>query len=221
MKKNVADDGSIVNAVREVMKTHSRIESQREFIDLVLSKLDSTCPGMRASPIRIRKAAVLSGSVKLEILYRISERTDLPDICPVCGSAMRSVSNRTLDDQTTELKRNCTVCPYSTGNEVLIPARYSFVRTTVKALSEKEERIRKLKKASALLKQASKIIGEALDGSEISTRQTYTRELISKIISSKDMAGSITNLIADLDEQPDPLWTKPLSTPKYPDRKGI
>ncbi len=217
MKKNVADDGSIVNAVREVMRSHPRIESQREFVNLVLSKLDSVCPGMRASPIRIRKAAVLSGSVKLEILYRVSERPELPDLCPVCGSAMRSVSNRTLDDLTAELKRNCTVCPYSTGNGALVPARYAFVRTTAKALSEKEERIRKLKKASALLKQASRIIGEALDGSEISTRQTYARERIAEIVSSKDMAGSITNMIADLDGQPDPLWTKPLSTPKYLD----
>lgn len=221
MQKNIADDNSIVMAVREVMKTRPRIDSQRGFVNAVLSKLDSISPGARASPVRIRKAAVLSGSVRLEILYRESERPDLPEICPVCGSAMVSVRNRTLESQVAELKRNCSVCAYSTGTDVLVPARYTFVRCHVKEVSDKEERIRKLKKARSLLKQASKLISEALDGSDIPTRQKPSREMIDEIVSSKEMAGSIPNLIADLDEKQDPLWTKPLSTPKYPDRKGI
>lgn len=221
MKKNIADDDSIVKAVCEVMKTRPRIDSQREFVNAVLKELSSVTPGVRASAVRIRKAAVLSGSVRLEILYRESERPDLPEICPVCGSAMVSVLNRTLESQTTELKRNCSICTYSTGADVLVPARYTFVRTSAKTVSEMEVRVRKLRKAASLLKQASRLIGEALDGTEISTRQECPREIISEIATSKEMAGSIPNLIADLDERPDPLWTKPLSTPKYPDRKGI
>lgn len=221
MPKNVADNNSIIRAVREVMKTHPRIDSQREFVDAVLSKLETISPGMRAGAVRIRKLAVLSGSVKLEMQYRDSERPDMPEICPVCGSSMTTVRTRTLESETVEIKKNCSVCPYSTGTEILLPARYIFIRTNVKNPSEKETRIRKLEKAASLLKQASKLIGEAMDGTEIPTRQNRSRDMIDEIVSSDEISGSIPNLIADLNEIPDPLWTKPLSTPKYPDRKGI
>lgn len=223
MPRNIADDGSIVRAVRKVMDARRRVESQRELSDLVLKELDANDSDVCASPTRIRKAAILSGSVKIEISYRESLRSEMPDICPVCGSAMAPVYNKTLDGRVTEIKRNCIVCPYSAGKKVMVPGKYVFMRTTAKPVPFEEERVRKLKKAASLLRQASRLIHDALDGTDMAGRQNYARAEIDEIVSSKEKAGSIPNLIADLRAGPgsDPLWTKPLSSPKYPDRKDI
>ena len=45
--------------------------------------------------------------------------------------------------------------------------------------------------------------------------------MIDEILHSREMTGSIPNLEADIraEAHSDPLWTKPLSSPKYPERK--
>lgn len=224
MSRNIAGEDSIVRAVRKVMDTERRVESQRELSELVLKEL-GTEEGreIRASPSRIRKAAILSGSVKIEISYRESERSEIPEICPVCGSAMAPVYNRTLDGKTVEIKRRCIVCPYSAGKKPMVPGKYIFTRTSIKEVPEEEWRIRKLKKAASRLRQAEKLIREALDGSPIPRRQDGICGTLEHLISSKETADTIPCILADLRGETgnDPLWTKPLSSPKYPDRKDF
>ena len=222
MSQNIASDEAIASAVRNVLNRTVRIESQRELADRVLNELRRNDPEVRAGAVRIRKVAVTSGAAKLEIAYRESERSGLPDVCPVCGSGMSPVSNTTLDGDLIEIKRSCSVCPYTVGRKMLVPGKYAFVRTANKNLSDEEIRIRKLRKAASLLRQASRLIGESLEGTNFPQRQDYSREMIDEILTSRDMTGSIPNLEADIraESHSDPLWTKPLSSPKYPDRKG-
>jgi hypothetical protein len=215
------DEETIVYAVRKVMLKKPRIDSQREFAALVTEALKEEDPDIRISASRIRKVAVTSGVVKLDIGYRETDRSDLPDLCPVCGSGMSPVINNTLDGDITEIKRNCTVCPYSVGKTVLVPGKYVFIRTAGRELTEQEIRLRKLRKAASLLRKASRLIGESLDGTNFPQRQDYAQEMIDEILHSREMTGSIPNLKADIraEAHSDPLWTKPLSSPKYPERK--
>ena len=222
MSNKISDEADISAAVRRVMQRKPRIETQRELAELVLVEMRKTDPEARASAVRIRRIAVTSGAVHLEIDYRESTRDTLPDICPVCGSGMSSVMNNTLDGERTEIKRNCTVCPYSVGKVLMMPGKYAFIRSSGEVTAE-EARIRKLKKAASLLRSASKLIDEAIEGTNFPERGEYSREMIDEILTSKDMTGSIPNLIADVrgEGHRDPLWTESLSTPKYPNRKGI
>ena len=222
MSNKISDEADISAAVRRVMQRKPRIETQRELAELVLVEMRKTDPEARASAVRIRRIAVTSGAVHLEIDYRESTRDTLPDICPVCGSGMSSVMNNTLDGERTEIKRNCTVCPYSVGKVLMMPGKYAFIRSPGEVTAE-EARIRKLKKAASLLRSASKLIDEAIEGTNFPERGEYSREMIDEILTSKDMTGSIPNLIADVrgEGHRDPLWTESLSTPKYPNRKGI
>lgn len=204
------------------MKRKTRIDTQKELCELVRAELAKSSPGVRASAKRIRRIAIGSGAVRLEIDYRESSKTALPDICPVCGNGMSSVINNTLDGERTEIKRNCTVCPYSVGKVLMVPGKYSFVRSSGE-VSADELRIRKLKKAASLLRSASKLIDEAIADTNFPQRGEYSKEMIDEILTSKEMTGSIPNLIADVrgEGHNDPLWTESLSTPKYPNRKGI
>lgn len=223
MAQNIADDQSIIDAARRVMQTRPRIECQGTFANLVLEELKREDESIRASPARIRKVAVSSGAVKVEIEYRETDRVDLPEICPVCGNGMSPVYNGTLDGKIVEIKRNCTVCSFSVGKKVLTPGKYIFVRGSNRDIDLVEMRIRKLRKAASFLKKASKMIEESLEGTNFPQRCDYAQEMIEEILHSREMTGSIPNLEADIRGEchSDPLWTKPLSSPKYPDRKGI
>ena len=105
------------------------------------------------------------------------------DICPVCGSGMSSIMNNTLDGELTEIKRNCSVCPFTVGKTVLVPGRYCFVRSTAEVNAE-ELRIRKLKKAASLLRQASRLIDEAVENTNFPERGEYAREMMKKLEAS-------------------------------------
>lgn len=221
MKFKIPDQDTVCKAVSRVMLRNQRIGSQRELSDLVQKELSSEDPEYRISGERIRKVAVSYGAAKVEIEYREAVKKKLPDICPVCGNAMSPIMNMTLEGDVTEVKRNCTVCPFTAGQKACSPGRYIFVRTPPHEVPEEEIRIRKLRKAASHLRAAEKLISEALEGTNFPDRGAIATDKISEILRSKDAAWSIPNLEADIRDigHEDPLWTNPLGSPKYPTRK--
>ncbi len=221
MSFKIPDQDTVSESVRRVMRRNQRVESQRMLSDLVQEDLASVDPEYRISGERIRRIAVSTGAVKLEIEYRDSVREELPDICPVCGNAMSPIMNMTLEGDVTEVKRNCSVCPFTVGRTFRSPGRYIFIRTSSSEVSEEEIRIRKLKKAASHLRAAERLIADALEGTDFPERRAFAAERIGEILRSKDAAGSIPNLEADIRDsgREGPLWTDPLRTPKYPSRK--
>ena len=221
VKFKIPDRDTVSDSVREVMRHNQRVESQRELSDLVQKELETVDPDYRISGERIRKIAVSSEAVRLEIEYRETDRDDLPDICPVCGNSMTPIINMTLEGDRTEVKRTCSVCPFSIGRKPRIPGRYIFFRTSLHEVSDMEDRIRKLKKAASHLRAAEKLISEALEGTDFPDRKEFAAGKIHEILKSREDAGSLPNLEADIrdSEREGPLWTEPLNTPKYPSRK--
>ena len=216
-------DDMVEMAIRMVMDLNRRVESQNSLCSMVIEVLRLEDPDVHISANRIRRIAIDRNAARLEIEYRGSQRKDLPDICPVCGNAMSPTMNMTLDGNITEVTRDCTVCPYSVDKKIMVPGRYIFVRVPRKEVSEREVRIRKIKKAAALLRKASSLVSEAVDGTSFSQRKEYIEGSLNEILTSKDRAGSIPNLesdIRDMDRE-DPLWTRPTASPKYADRKDI
>ena len=67
-----------------------------------------------------------------------------------------------------------------------------------------------------MLVKAGTLISEAVEGTELSSRTDFSEDGIENIISSKEESGSINNLIADLKDREDPLWTRPFDSPKRP-----
>lgn len=216
------DEETIVEAIRKVMQKNPRVESQRRLAELVCKELENDVDEVHLGADRIRRIAVNAHLVKIEIEYRDSSQNFAPDLCPVCRNLMVQLCNSTLTGEITEFKRKCSVCTYSTyGGRGKKPARYTFVKCSVHDLPMDEMRISKLNSAAALLRRASKLISEAVDGTSFAQRKSNSIDLINTVLLSKNMAGSIPNLIADVktDGQGDPLWTKPIGTPKYPERK--
>ena len=77
---------------------------------------------------RLRRLLVSVPGVKLTVHY--TERPDgpLPERCPVCGSELEAIRNRTLTGETVVLGRECTRCSYWTHAARRVPVRYAVSR---------------------------------------------------------------------------------------------
>ena len=178
MPHKIPGEDVVSSAIISVMNRNPHIETQKEFLRLVRKELSKVDEEYRVSGERIRRIGVERGIVKITIEYRESDIADLPHICPVCKNAMSPVMNRSLEGEYVEIKRKCTVCPYTMGKKVLLPGRYVFSRSKTIGTSPQEESLRKLRKANAKIKEASELIGEAVAGTE---HQEKGAELISSL----------------------------------------
>lgn len=113
-------------AMADVLREQGTVESQARFTELVREKLRDIDPEYTVTEERLRLAAVRSEMVTLEVLSRDSGKRSRSRTCPVCGSRLRRVRNKTLSGGTTTLGYRCGVCPYSTGSTRRIPTRYVF-----------------------------------------------------------------------------------------------
>jgi hypothetical protein len=77
---------------------------------------------------RLRRLLVDVPGVKLTVHYTERPQAPLPDRCPVCGSRLEPVRNRTLTGETVVLGRRCPHCEYWTHGARRVPVRYIVSR---------------------------------------------------------------------------------------------
>jgi len=223
MPYRIPDEDALSAAIKAVMTSHPHIDSQKELVRLVRMELSKIDEDYRASGERIRKIGIDRGIVKLTIEYHETYSDAKPEICPVCKNAMEPVMNMSLEGNVVEVKRKCTVCPYNMGKITLVPGRYGFSRTGHGEVPENVKRIRKLKKAQARLNEAYAMVLEAVNMTGLEMRAENIKELLDRASYSRDQAGSIVNLISDLEsiDCEDPGWTRPTVSVKNVNRKDI
>jgi hypothetical protein len=102
--------------------------SLTEFRAAVLGALRQEEPLAAVGGPRLRRLLVGVPGVKMTVHY--TERADgpLPSRCPVCGSELTAVRNRTLTGETVVLGRECTRCSYWTHATRRVPVRYTIAR---------------------------------------------------------------------------------------------
>jgi len=187
MPHKIPDEDAVSSAIRTVMTRNPHIETQKEFLRLVRKELSKADEEYRVSGERIRRIGVEKGIVKISIEYRESDLEDLPHICPVCRNAMSPVMNRSLEGEYVEIKRKCTLCPYTVGKNVLVPGRYSFSRSKDSGISPQDISVRKLRRAGAKIRESIDLIAEAVDGTEFEERGTELSSRLREMIDSADI----------------------------------
>ncbi len=84
---------------------------------------------------------------------------------------------------------------------------------------EREDRIKSIEKASKLIEEAACIIGDCISATEENRR---FGDLPNKIRSLNTSDDGIENLLKHVkNDETDPLWTRPLASPKTFTRKDI
>ncbi|MCI4363530.1 MAG: hypothetical protein L3K13_04410 [Thermoplasmata archaeon] len=77
---------------------------------------------------RMRRLLLDSPAVRLEVRYAKRPGGAPLERCPVCGSPLVPIRNRTLFDGVVTLGFRCTRCAYWTHLERRVPVRYRFLR---------------------------------------------------------------------------------------------
>ncbi len=126
MSYRIPPSDLLVDVIKEVVKKHLTVSSQRKLTELVLRRLKDIDKEYAASEERIRRVAIDSGVAKIEIHCREGEEKSRYSRCPVCGSKMVRIRNETVFGGTVTLGYKCTKCPYWTGLRRRIPIRYVF-----------------------------------------------------------------------------------------------
>jgi transposase-like protein len=75
---------------------------------------------------RVRRLAIQSGLVTVDVESRDTGIKIKLGRCPVCSSRMRKVRNETIYGGSVILGYRCTSCPYKMGTTRRIPIKYTF-----------------------------------------------------------------------------------------------
>lgn len=119
----------IRRTARRVLRSgRATYPSQASFREAVVAALRRDDPLAVVGGTRLRRLILETPGVRLSVHY--TERPEkLPlDSCPVCGSELKPVRNRTLTGDSVVLGQECTRCDYWTHRLRRVPVRYAFSR---------------------------------------------------------------------------------------------
>ncbi len=113
-------------ARRAVRGGRATFPSQAAFREALLAILRREEPLATISGARLRRLLIGVPGVRLSVRY--TERHDRRPLvrCPVCGSDLAPIRNRTLTGDTVVLGQRCSRCDYWTHGERRVPVRYTF-----------------------------------------------------------------------------------------------
>ncbi|MCL2149190.1 MAG: hypothetical protein FWH47_07635 [Methanomassiliicoccaceae archaeon] len=207
MPHKIPDEDTVSSAIASVMARSPHVDTQAELLRLVRKELSKAGAGYRVSGERVRRVGVERGVLSISIEYRESDAEGLPHICPVCRNAMSPVMNRSLDGEHVEIKRRCTLCPYTVGKDMLAPGRYSFSRPKGAGASPQDVSLRKLRKAAARVREAAGLIAEAVEGTDLQDEGADLASRLMEVIDSEE--GGIKGISAGIERAgPSPIVPK-------------
>jgi len=128
MAYRLADDETLLKALREALSGRQTMDSQRELRQRVLAELRKTDPGLTVGGPRLRRLAITSDLARIEIEWRESDKRRARSRCPVCGSELKPTRNETVFGGTVTLGFRCPRCPFRSTLKRREPTRYIFTR---------------------------------------------------------------------------------------------
>ena len=126
MSYHVPSDELVETALKKVLKKNRTVQSQKKLKHLIIKELDTKKKTFGVSEGRLRKIAINSNFVKLEIHSREGDPKRLLAKCPVCESSLKRVKNLTIWGGEVTIEFSCLNCGYWTGKKKRIPTRYVF-----------------------------------------------------------------------------------------------
>jgi len=126
MSYHITSDNKVKIALKKILKENRTINSQKRLKKLIVKELNTKKKTFGVSESRLRKIAINSNFVKLEIHSREGDPRRLLVKCPVCGSSLKRVKNLTIWGGEVTIEFSCYNCGYWTGKKKRIPTRYVF-----------------------------------------------------------------------------------------------
>jgi len=119
-------DTEIVDAIKDALRRHGVINSQRKMTELVLKELHRHDPDYSVSEVRVRKLAIKNKLARVSIRYRGTGEKTAAGECPVCNGRMKRLRNLTVYGGTVTRGYKCGACGYWTGLKHQVAGQYIF-----------------------------------------------------------------------------------------------
>lgn len=119
-------DTEVVEAIRDALRRHGVVSSQRKLTELALKELHRHDPDYSVSEERVRRLAIKNDLATLEIRGRDTKDKTRSGACPVCGGKTARIKNLTVYGGTVTSGYKCSVCGYWTGLKHRVPTLYVF-----------------------------------------------------------------------------------------------
>lgn len=123
----IAGDEEVLAAIEEALQRQPMVDSQAEFGERVRTVLHEEDPDLRVSDERVRRLALEHELARVRVRTGTTGEPAREE-CPVCGTELEQVENRTLEGGRTVVGTACPECPYGTGSRHEVPLRYEFIR---------------------------------------------------------------------------------------------
>ncbi|MFO8077311.1 MAG: hypothetical protein R6U21_01515 [Thermoplasmatota archaeon] len=125
----IPSDKKVRYALKKVLRKAHRVPSQTLLTKLVQEELCTSKKKYGLSPQRLRKIAIESPFVSLDIHSREGDPKKTLSHCPVCHHFLTHVKNLTIWGGEVTIQFRCSSCGYWTGKKKRVPTRYSFQYT--------------------------------------------------------------------------------------------
>jgi len=125
MKKIPAKE-KLIETVKNILKTHLKIDTQEELCRHVLRQLRREDKNYILTPIRAKRIALLTPEVEVRAKTKKAVKLQKIDRCPVCGSSIEPIKVRNLSNINITIGYRCTDCGYESDLEAFMPMKYIF-----------------------------------------------------------------------------------------------
>ena len=123
----IPGDEEVFAAIYSAVPRTGVVESQHLFREVVQKELGAMNPAYKIAPKRLRLLAIKSGYITVDIRTREEDRISKKlASCPVCGSKLKKLKNKTIYGGKVTLGYLCGKCSYTTGRIYRRPVRYIF-----------------------------------------------------------------------------------------------
>jgi predicted RNA-binding Zn-ribbon protein involved in translation (DUF1610 family) len=116
-------DDVISFVIKNVMKKHGEIGSQKELSRLVMESLKDVDPDYTISPERVRAISLKTHGVSVSVKTRMGDETKK---CPSCGHSLKRSYTKNLKGRNIMIKITCPKCGYKGLSGRWAPGKYGF-----------------------------------------------------------------------------------------------
>jgi len=126
MTYHIPSDDMIKKALIKLFKKTQTVNSQKELKKLIKKEIKTKKSNYSVSEKRLRRIALETDFIKIDIHSRQGDPKKILSKCPVCENPLNRVKNLTIWGGEVTIEFRCLKCGYWTGKKKQIPTRYIF-----------------------------------------------------------------------------------------------
>lgn len=125
--KKIPSKDKLLEAVKKVLMTHLKIDTQEELARHALRILRKEDKNYTLSPLRAKRIALDIPEIEVKAKTKKTVSMEKIEKCPICDSDIKPIKVKNLLNRMIVIGYRCTECAYESDLEAFMPMKYLFV----------------------------------------------------------------------------------------------